>query len=746
MPVRIDPFLLRPEFITTSIHPVKQIGSIRSSSYPRDHCILAAIAVGGAPRDTGARAGASSRRVDFQALWHHFAFTVARPTRKACRWALPRDSLHRQLSTLGDPQGREQGSSLLVRRRAAKGGSVRFVSGVEDANAMTALFERQIQEDKDPDREGRRGDFVLSDTEGAGLGFDRVDSSEGLVAPGPAASPASEAGRQPATGQDEDSAGREVAVGAEPDRAASFSRDLIDTYFRQMGDRDLLSREAEIALAKRIEGAQQSLLANLFRVPLLIEHLGRWADDVRGGRLPLGNLLDLSKVRGQLLGERNEAAGEGAPEPAAAETQVTIAPGPGTDESSEATMLGEVAMARLDRVLAPAPEIKLLSEKQVAAAARGRALPKKTGARLQSLISRTTEEAARLFLQPDRVADLWLELERDQQTLGQAEKELGRLAERRGLLRKHVLARYLGQELNLGWLNDMAASRDTGGAQAAEVAQLQTKLVAIAQRVGLSIADFRGILADINRARRDLHAAREEMVKAHLRLVVAIAKKYRRRSSLEFLDLIQEGNMGLMHAVEKFDYRRGVKVSTYAVWWIRQAMARAIADQGRTIRIPVHMTEVAARILRERRKLAQEEGREPTTAQIAARAGTTVKRVEEVLLMVQEPTSLDLPVGEDGDTTLGDLIAAPNGIHAQAALEASDLARSVVEALAELTPREQRILQMRFGIGGMTDHTLEEVGKSFGLTRERIRQIEAKALEKLRHPARARKLATFAEG
>jgi len=232
------------------------------------------------------------------------------------------------------------------------------------------------------------------------------------------------------------------------------------------------------------------------------------------------------------------------------------------------------------------------------------------------------------------------------------------------------------------------------------------------------------------------------MVGGHLRLVASIARKYHRKSSLDLLDLIQEGNLGLMRAIEKYDYRRGVKISTYAVWWIRQSIARAIADQSRTIRIPVHMTENAGKVLRERRRLYQTEGQNPSPADIAARIGLPIARVEQVLSMVQEPTSLDAPVGEDGDATLGDLIKAPDTVDPQTAAEASALQKIVGEALADLTPREQRILRMRFGIG-TTDHTLEEIGKEFGVTRERIRQIEAKALEKLRDPARSHKLATF---
>ena len=233
-------------------------------------------------------------------------------------------------------------------------------------------------------------------------------------------------------------------------------------------------------------------------------------------------------------------------------------------------------------------------------------------------------------------------------------------------------------------------------------------------------------------------------MRAHLRLVVAIAKKYRGHSSLDLSDLIQEGNLGLMRAVEKYNYRRGVKLSTYAVWWIRQSITSAMADQGRMIRVPVRMTQTARKVHRERSKLHQQHGREPGADEIAARSGIAKAQVEQALSLVQDPTSLDIPIGEDGDATLADLIEAPDAVNPHTAAEAAALRECVAEVLAELTPREERILRMRFGIG-MPDRTLKQVGKTFGVTHERIRQIEAKALQKLSHSARARKLLTFTE-
>jgi RNA polymerase primary sigma factor len=518
-------------------------------------------------------------------------------------------------------------------------------------------------------------------------------------------------------------------------REAGFSRDLLDTYFRQLGEAELLSREEELALAKCIEAAQRAVLRALCGVPMLVERVAQWGCDLREGRLRLHDLVDLSMHH----------AG---PRQALPQDAVPLAPSAdGEDTDGDAELSGVVA-ARLERAVAVAGEVAALSRKRATAAERGRELPKRDQARLPRLLASFADEMDGLWLHPERLSELLAQLEREHKLILNVEQELVRLGRRCGITRRDLLARCVSDLLHPERAQQTRSTRAwklIERQHAAELNLLQREVAAIVGRAGLPIADFRPAVSKLERARHELKAAREQMVRAHLRLVVAIAKKYRGRSSLDLLDLVQEGNLGLMHAVEKFNYRHGVKVSTYAVWWIRQSIARAIADQGRTIRVPVHMTEIAAKVLRERRRLYQRHGQEAGSAEIAARTGISVARVEQVRSMVQEPASLDLPVGEDGDATLGDLIKAPDAVDPHAAVEASMLAESVAEALAELTPREQRIIRMRFGIGDTQDHTLEEIGQVFGVTRERIRQIEAKALEKLRHPTRARKLVTFAD-
>ncbi|HEY4918856.1 MAG TPA: sigma-70 family RNA polymerase sigma factor [Xanthobacteraceae bacterium] len=531
------------------------------------------------------------------------------------------------------------------------------------------------------------------------------------------------------------------------------SPDLMATYFRQMGRAEMITREQEVALAKRIEAAQQALVAGLCRVPMLIERIDGWGAELRESRLRLRDLVDLPAAGNEPLPGAGEIAAPRRPPVAAEVVEETEEQSASSDDHSdfaarEQALLPAV-LARIGAMSTLAGEITTLSQKRVAAVARGRDILKARRARLGALIARFGGEAAQLRLRADRVADLVAALEEEHRALAHAERDLLRLAEQSRITRKEFLLRHTGHELDAGWLDAVAtlpAWRTLARRHGERVAELRAEIAAVAQRIGLPIADMRALAAEIGKARREVMRGREEMVRAHLPLVVAIAKRYRRNGAMDLLDLIQEGNMGLMHAIEKFDYRRGVKVSTYAVWWIRQSIARAIADQSRTIRIPVHMTEVAARVLRDRRKLYQEKGREPGAAEIAVRTGVPIGRIEQVLSLVQQPASLDSPVGEDGDATLGDLIAAPNTVDPHAAVEASVLRDAVSEAIGTLTPREERILRMRFGIGGMAEHTLEEVGQIFGVTRERIRQIEARALMKLRDPGQSGRLATFAEG
>jgi RNA polymerase primary sigma factor len=585
-------------------------------------------------------------------------------------------------------------------------------------------------------------------------GFDERDrpGADSAGASSPAAA-GDDVAVDPPAGEADDAV---IVADAEPTDRPTPSRDLVDTYFRDMGNGELLSREAEIALAKRIEAGEISLLATLCHVPLLVRRIQAWGVEVAEARRRLRDLVALTD--GEPLADPAARAAE--PRPAAPDS---VAPkveqpeagdeadeqGPDSLAVRELKLLPEV-MALLSRMSALADEISTLSRKRVVARGRGRDVAKRNVKRLHELLDGFSAEAARLNLHQDRIADLVAELERERDAVIRVDRELLQLAQRSGIARKDLLEQLQGRELDDAWLQEVAALPAPGWQSLARhhterIGELRAELMRLAHHVGLPIVDFRARVADAGQARRELKRARDEMVQAHLRLVVSIAKKFRRFSSLDLLDLIQEGNMGLMHAVHKFDYRRGVKVSTYAVWWIRQSITRAIADQGRMIRIPVHMTETAAKVRREQRKLRQESGQAPVTGDIAKRTGIPVAQVERALSIVQEPTSLDLPVGEDGDATLGDLIEATDAVNPQAAAEASALGQHLAEALSGLTPREERILRMRFGFGGMNEHTLEEVGRTFGVTRERIRQIEAKALQKLRHTSRAKKLATFVE-
>jgi RNA polymerase primary sigma factor len=627
---------------------------------------------------------------------------------------------------------------------------------------MESSLNARLDEDAEPDVLERRAPAIHrleAETPELEPELDR----DGLANP--------DARRRPAAGglrmgADDEAAHQESQSGNDPaghngnlTGDASFSRDLLDSYFRHLGERDLVSREGQIELAKRIEVGEQTVLGELYCVPLLVERLASWGSELGDGRLRMRDLLDLSLSDAELLSrESDDPRGPDTASPG----PLPVSPGRDDRDSSdvedqafeslvhrEARLLPAV-MARVAAMSTLAQQFAALSRQQVAALARGRDLSKRDRARLARVRSRCGTEMRGLLLRPSRVSDLLTELNREHLRLVGIERELLRLAEGCGIEPALFLDRYLGHELDPSFIETIgllaepswqALARRHG----ARLVEVGAEVLELAQRVGLPVAAFRRLVAEVKRAKQDADQARDQMIRAHLRLVVSIAKKYRRFTSLHLLDLIQEGNLGLMHAIEKFDYRRGVKFSTYAVWWIRQSITRAIADQGRTIRIPVHMTATAAKVSRERRRLYQEQGRDAAAGEIATRTGIPIPQVERALSMVQEPMSLDMPIGEDGDATLGDLVEAPDGSDPHMAAEASALQDVVADALAKLTPREERILRMRFGIGVTDEHTLEEVGKTFGVTRERIRQIEAKALQKLRNPSRSRILASFVE-
>jgi RNA polymerase primary sigma factor len=506
------------------------------------------------------------------------------------------------------------------------------------------------------------------------------------------------------------------------------SSDPLRTYFRNLDDAELLSRDAELALAKRIDAAQMALLNSLCRIPLIVERVGDWAVQVLEGHLRVSYLLDADPsderedVEEGFLGDVNRL-----------------------DVGAE----GVDFTPQLKLVAALSADIATLARKHIKALAGGKKLSRRERKRLDELLSSATPIILDLHLQQDRISDLNAQIDNEARTLRRTERELLRLADGCGIARTEVIDRLFGRELDPDSISAAAFEGDRGWVtliqeHAQVLAELRADFEALARQIGLPVVELRVALTEIHRAQRELKRLREEMVRAHLRLVVAIAKKYRGLSSLDFSDLIQEGNLGLMRAVEKFNYRHGVKFSTYAVWWIRQSITRAMADQGRMIRVPVHMTQTARQVQRERIKLRRRHGRDPAADEIAASSGISKTQVERALSLVSGPTSLDVPVGENGDATLADLLEAPDAVNPHVAAETALLRDFVAEALAQLTPREERILRMRFGIG-MPDHTLEQIGKTFGVTRERIRQIEAKALQKLGHPARANKLAFFAE-